>query len=124
MAERDEDSPVSVRDMAEDLGVPRNYLSKTLHRLARAGVLLSTRGPGGGFRLGQPPGRVSLREVIDAVEPVAGGESQCLLGRSRCSEEDPCAAHGRWCVIRDELETFFGETTLADLAQRSEAGST
>ena len=47
----DRGEPTNVDLIAERLGVPRNYLSKTLHRLAREGVLTSTRGQGGGFRL-------------------------------------------------------------------------
>ena len=124
LAERYEDAPLSVRDMADDLEVPRNYLSKTLHRLVQAGVLTSTRGPGGGFGLRLTPDEVALKDVVEAVEPPEGSESRCLLGRARCSEEDPCAAHGRWCGIRDQLETFFGETTLADLARGPQPSAT
>ena len=43
------DGPVSVGEIAEAVGVPQNYLSKTLHQLARAGVLRSARGPAGGL---------------------------------------------------------------------------
>ena len=116
IAERQEETPVSVQDLARELDIPRNYLSKTLHRLAQAGVLTSTRGPGGGFRLSRPAAEVALQEVVAGVEPVESTEARCLLGRAQCSEDDPCAAHGRWCVVREQMETFFSETTLADLA--------
>lgn len=116
IAERQEEAPLSVQDLARELDIPRNYLSKTLHRLAQAGVLTSTRGPGGGFRLNRPPEEVALQEVVAGVEPVEAAEARCLLGRVRCSEDDPCAAHGRWCAVREQVEAFFGETTLADLA--------
>lgn len=121
IAERQKDAPLSVQDLARELDIPRNYLSKTLHRLAQAGVLTSLRGPGGGFRLGRPAAEVALRDVVESVEPIETTEARCLLGRAQCSEDDPCAAHGRWCVIREQVETFFGETTLADLAQHPEA---
>ena len=52
LAERwDEGCAIRVGDIAADLDVPRNYLSKILHQLSRAGVLTSERGPKGGFRL-------------------------------------------------------------------------
>jgi Rrf2 family iron-sulfur cluster assembly transcriptional regulator len=117
IAERGSEGPMLVRDMAEDLEVPRNYLSKILHRLAQAGLLTSTRGRGGGFKLGRPSDQVTLREVIECVEPNDGSESRCLLGRAVCSHVDPCAAHGKWGLIRDQLDGFFSETTLADLAR-------
>ena len=117
IAEREAAGPVPVQAMAEDLDVPRNYLSKTLHRLASAGVLKSTRGPGGGFRLNRPAEEITLATVIQELEPADGTETRCLLGRSVCSADDPCAAHGRWCTIREQVEAFFGDTTLADLAR-------
>ncbi|MER3406797.1 MAG: Rrf2 family transcriptional regulator, partial [Chloroflexota bacterium] len=45
------DRPASGKEIAGSLKLPRNYLSKTLHRLTREGILTSRRGPGGGFRL-------------------------------------------------------------------------
>jgi len=51
---------VRVDDIAASLHCPRNYLSKTLHALTRAGVLRSTRGPRGGFQLAEPPERLTL----------------------------------------------------------------
>jgi len=44
------------------------YLSKTLKGLVRAGILLSSRGPTGGYRLARPPKRISLLEVVEAVD--------------------------------------------------------
>lgn len=113
------DDPVPVDVVAERLDVPRNYLSKTLHRLAKAGVLDSTRGPHGGFRLAKPPSRLTLAEV---VAPFDEDEvrRQCLLGRHRCSDEKPCAAHHRWKQLARETESFFQETTLGALVQREE----
>ncbi|NIP95431.1 MAG: Rrf2 family transcriptional regulator, partial [Akkermansiaceae bacterium] len=96
----------------------RNYLSKTLHRLAQTGLLVSVRGPGGGFQLAQPPEEIPLRRVVEAVEPPDGAESRCLLGRARCNPDDPCAAHARWCEVTERVDHFFGETMLADITSR------
>ena len=59
--------PVRVGDIATALGVPRNYLSKTMHILAREGILVSTRGPRGGFALaGFPRPQTDSRARADA----------------------------------------------------------
>lgn len=121
IAEQRDSSPARVEDLSRALDVPRNYLSKILHRMARAGLLNSTRGRGGGFKLRRDPGTVTLREVIECLEPTDVFDVQCLLGRPACSDADPCTAHGRWCAVRDEISRFFAETTLADLA-RPEGG--
>lgn len=110
-----EDRAVPVGEIADATGVPRNYLSKTLHLLARQGVLLSERGPKGGFRLARPPGLVRLVDVVAPLEP-AFTERTCLLGRPTCSDRDPCAAHARWRHLADEVTDFLGSTSLADLS--------
>ena len=109
-----EERAVAVGDLAETLGVPRNYLSKILHQLARQGVLSSERGPRGGFRLVKSPADTKLIEIVMTVEP-AVGERQCLLGRPTCSDATPCSAHARWRLVSGEVLRFLEETSLADL---------
>ena len=65
-----DDGPVRVEEIAAATGNPRNYLSKILHALARAGILRSTRGPTGGFQLAEPPDEIALERVIAPFEPV------------------------------------------------------
>jgi len=117
IAAGDGDSAISVGDIAESLSVPRNYLSKILHQLGRAGVLTSTRGPKGGFRLATSPDQLTLAEIVDPVDPMSD-DRRCLLGRSECSDVDSCVAHEAWRKVADEMQVFFRETTLADLAHR------
>lgn len=113
LAEQAPDHPVPVGDIAQALDVPRNYLSKTLHQLARAGVVTSTFGPGGGFRLAAPAESLSLARVVAPFDATA--ERHCLLGRARCADADPCPAHARWKGISAQIEQFFAVTTVADL---------
>ena len=106
-----------VDDIARALSVPRNYLSKILHELGRAGVLTSSRGPKGGFQLAQPATELSLEDVVSLFDPL-NNDPVCLLGREGgCSEEDPCAAHASWRAISQQLAAFFRETTVAELLE-------
>lgn len=107
------DAPVRVGPIADALGVPQNYLSKTLHLLTRARVLQSTRGPRGGFQLAVAPGRLSLARVTAPFDEV--GERHCLLGRAQCGDRNPCAAHAHWTAVSQSLQAFFRKTTIADL---------
>lgn len=88
-----------IDEIAAALGIPRNYLSKILHRLAGEGVLASTRGRNGGFRLARPAGRISLLEVVEPFDRI-DARRQCLLGREVCSDE----------------RAWEAGTTVADLA--------
>jgi Rrf2 family protein len=105
-----------VDDLAAQLSVPRNYLSKILHSLARAGVLVSSRGPHGGFELARPAQELSLAEVVGAFDELAE-EPGCLLGRAACSDRDPCAAHQRWKSVAQSVNRFFSETSIGDLSR-------
>jgi len=107
----------TVEQLAEELDVPRNYLSKTLHLLARAGVVESTRGKHGGFRLRRAPQRITLREVVAPFEDV--GQRVCLLGRATCSDRHACPAHARWKAVSDSMAVFFSRTTVAELLDAS-----
>lgn len=115
LAQAGPERPVPAEEIARALGVPRNYLSKTLHQLARAGVLESVRGPGGGFRLAAPTRTLSLQRIVAPVEPDLGARC-CLLGRPTCSDARPCAVHARWRELADRIDAFLGGTSLADLA--------
>lgn len=121
LAERIDTHPVRVDDIATALEVPRNYLSKILHVLARRGLLRSARGPGGGFSLAKSPRRTTLLEIAAHFDDMSPG--RCLLGRPECRDDDPCPAHGQWREVATTLHAFFRDTTLADLARRSDAAA-
>jgi Rrf2 family iron-sulfur cluster assembly transcriptional regulator len=113
IAEHAGQSPEEVGRIASALAVPRNYLSKTLHLLARAGVLRSVRGPGGGYQLVDPPDQLTIADVVAPFAPP--GERRCLLGRAECGAVSPCAAHHQWSQVAAAVEAFFAQTTIADL---------
>lgn len=118
------ETPVRVDDIAEALDVPRNYLSKILHVLATEGLLESRRGPHGGFRLAFSAEELPLAEVVACFEPdLLAAEERCLLGRERCTDTDPCAAHDRWKEVAERLRRFFKNTTVADLGRSGREGT-
>ncbi len=118
LAEGEPEASTRVDDIAKALNVPRNYLSKILHVLARAGTLSSTRGPHGGFRLRLDPSKLTLKRVVEPFDGAAG-KAACLLGRKRCSDSEPCAAHARWKAVSDTVNAFFQETSVADLMRNA-----
>jgi Rrf2 family protein len=74
MAETEKDEPRQGRDLAEELGVPADSLLKVLQQLVRSGLMLSSRGRSGGFRLARPPEQISLLEVVEAVDGELDGQ--------------------------------------------------
>lgn len=112
LARRNGSGPVPASAVAEALGIPGNYLAKTLHRLAREGVLRSIRGARGGYSLKVPAGDLTIARVVAPFEDLDGA-SRCLLGERACDPDNPCSAHARWEVWSGA--TAFGRTTVADL---------
>src|SRR5207248_2137070 len=65
--------PAAAHLIAEARGVPGGFLVKALRPLVRVGLLVSLKGPNVGYRLGRPAGRITLLEVVEAVDgPVRG----------------------------------------------------
>jgi Rrf2 family protein len=101
--------------IAQRAAVPQNYLSKLLKQLARAGLLVSQKGLGGGFKLARPAAQISLFDIVaplDNAQRLCG----CLLGPGGCNPDQPCAAHERWRGPREAVEGYLHGTTLAQLA--------
>ena len=93
---------VPVEEIADAVDLPRNYLSKTLGALRRAGVLDASRGPRGGFRLARPADRITVGEVVAPFAPP--GDRRCLLGRDDCGTGNPCPAHEQWSKVAAAVE--------------------
>ena len=120
LARRHGAGPVQTEEIAEATGAPRNYLSKTLHALVKAGIATSARGPRGGFTLAVPADALTLARVIDCFdEPRA--HTRCLLGTGPCDAERACAAHHRWAAIAAARRTPLTTTTIADLLTSASA---
>ena len=110
---------VKASTIADTLGAPPNYMSKTLHALASAGIVDSRRGPTGGFRLRVEPDRLTLARIIEVVDDPSP-KDVCLIDDARCSDRTPCAVHGRWKVVSNRVWEPLRETTLADLLDEHE----
>jgi Rrf2 family protein len=103
------------REIARALGASENHLSKVLQRLARSGIVHSTRGPNGGFRLRSPWEKMKLIEIYEAIEgPLAPG--RCLLGLSVC-KGSRCALGAVIHKTDEAVKRCLTGTTLAELAK-------
>jgi Rrf2 family protein len=98
-------------ELAAELGVSANHLSKVMQRLHRAGLLTSVRGPQGGFRLAKPLDRITLLALYEAIEGTLE-TTTCLFGKPVCGK--CCCVLGP--LLRETSEKFrnhLASTTLA-----------
>jgi Rrf2 family protein len=113
IAEHEHEGPVPVSAIAASLDAPQNYLSKTLYQLGAQGVLRSSRGAQGGYRLAVRPDSLRLAAIVEPFMP--SSEHRCIMGRARCRDDIPCGAHARWKEVNDTARAFFSDLTVADL---------
>lgn len=93
--------------------VPRAYLSKVLQSLAKGGVVVSTRGIGGGMSLMKTPEELTILEVVNAVEPIQRIRT-CPLGLAAHGTH-LCPLHKRVDNALAMMEQAFAKTTLAEV---------
>lgn len=103
--------------IAELVDVPQSYLSKLLQILARARLVRSQRGLGGGFCLARDPASISLYDIVAPLESIERW-SGCFLGNPECSEESACALHSRWKHVQQAHLEMLQRSTLAELADQ------
>ncbi|MCG3128125.1 MAG: HTH-type transcriptional repressor NsrR [Phycisphaerae bacterium] len=106
-----------VREIARATQVPASYLSKVLRTLARARLVESQPGPGGGFRLALDPQRISVLDVVNAIDPFKRIET-CPLGLPE-HEQRLCRLHRHLDHACRQIERLFGGCTLAALLERT-----
>ena len=107
------DAHVPSAAVAAATGLPPNYLTKILNTLVHVGILASTRGPNGGFRLVVSPEDLFLSDAIAPFEEPDAG--RCLLGPDCCGQGADCPCRG--CRrLAHAVHRFLETTTIADLA--------
>lgn len=107
----------AARDVSEQTNIPLPTVSKVLKLLARAGLVASARGKHGGYRLARAPNRISVAEIIDAVEgPIAVTECSTEVNGS-CELESGCPMAANWVRINDAIRRALDGITLADMAK-------
>ena len=113
--------PVLVEEVAESTGIPRSYLSKLIHKLAKKGLVKARRGHHGGVVLARPSSEITLQELSEAIDGVAW-QKRCLMGLMGCSEANPCVLHDFWHETLEQILARLRSVTLADLARHHDPG--
>lgn len=117
MAEKFPVAVVSKQEICEAEGITPAFLTKILQPLIRGGLVRSKRGVAGGFALARSPARLTLLDVMQAVdEPMT--LNVCLLEGHECDRECSCPVHELWSEARDRFEEIFSRRSIADLVQR------
>lgn len=108
-----EESAMLGRDLARATDIPANYLSKILLALRNAGILVTARGSGGGYRLCKRPDEIYLIEVVELFEG-SKAKPVCFLSRTKaCGDMDACTAHKSWRELSAAYRGFLVSTNIS-----------
>ena len=106
----------SARDVALAAQIPHPVASKLLKQLAREGLLVSQRGPGGGYGLARAASQISVAEMVTALEgPI--GLTECTVHPGACLQEPACHVREPWQRINRAVRDALAHVSLAELAQ-------
>ncbi|MEP6632716.1 MAG: SUF system Fe-S cluster assembly regulator [Luteimonas sp.] len=104
----------SASGLAERAGLEAPTVAKVLKPLAQAGLVEAFRGAAGGYRLARPAERISLIEIVEAMEGPLG-MTECSLHTGHCGIEHSCGARANWRHINDVVADALRGISLADM---------
>jgi Rrf2 family protein len=109
---------IGLKRISSDLNLPMPFLAKILQSLAKQKILLSSKGPNGGFSLAREPRDINLSEVVRAIDGV-DAFSKCVLHNDNCKSSDhtkvACILHNDYVKARLRIEKLFEKKTVQSL---------
>ncbi len=118
LAMRGGKAPVTLASISERQKISVSYLEQLFGKLRRNNIVESVRGPGGGYYLARPGSKISIAEIVVAVdEPLdatkCGGKGNCH------SEQQPCLTHDLWMGLNESILNYLQSVTLQQLVDDS-----
>ncbi|HMG14822.1 MAG TPA: Rrf2 family transcriptional regulator [Saprospiraceae bacterium] len=110
------DKKISLKDISQEINSPEAFTSKILQLLVKKELIISYKGPAGGFYI--HPEKLKQILLIDIVSAIDGDNifRGCALGLEQCNEKMPCPVHEKFKLIRDDLKEMLATTTIYELS--------
>ena len=113
--------PVTLSAISERQKISLSYLEQLFGKLRRRALVESVRGPGGGYHLARDATRVTVADIIRAVEEPLDS-TQCG-GRENCRGDERCMTHDLWEELNATVYGFLAGVSLAQLVERQRTGT-
>lgn len=113
---------VGLKEVAKEIDSPEAYTSKILQKLNKGAVIISEKGPKGGFSI--EPANIADLKLVSVVVAVDGDSifKECGLGLKMCSEKKPCPLHNEFKAVRNSLQRMLEGTSIIDLSEKMADG--
>jgi Rrf2 family iron-sulfur cluster assembly transcriptional regulator len=111
--------PVTLAGISQRQSISLSYLEQLFGKLRRHTLVESVRGPGGGYTLARQPDKLSVADIVTAVdEPLDA--TQCG-GKENCQEDRRCMTHDLWATLNDKMYEYLDSVKLSDLVAQQNA---
>ncbi|RKX78070.1 MAG: AsnC family transcriptional regulator [Spirochaetes bacterium] len=123
LAQNSQEKPVSIKQLAKEEDISPEFLEQIFFRLKKTGMISSTRGPGGGFRLNRNPSEITLTQILTGAGE-GTGFTPCtreINGKKPCNRVDFCVAHEIWKEATEHFKKYFDGITLEEVLKRQKA---
>lgn len=119
-----DDKKIGLREVSKELDIPSPFLGKILQILAKNKLLISTKGPNGGFALAKPSQEITLLDIVEIIDGL-DLFTDCVIGLRSCSAnaetELQCPIHHKYVPINKQIHDLFKNETIYDLAKKIKA---
>ena len=113
LAIHENNGPVALAEISQRQQISLSYLEQLFANLRKKGLVKSTRGPGGGYRLKAPVTDVAVSEIIEAVNETVDATN--CGGMQNCHNHSRCLTHDLWAGLSAHIEEYLSNVSLSDL---------
>ncbi len=117
LAENEDQDLAMVSSVAAAYNIPKHFLAKLVQTLTRNHLIKSYRGRNGGIKLARPADRITMLQIVNAIEGPPPEQEMCVIGLDVCSDEVACPLHNQWQHIRNLVQDTLTNKSLAELAE-------
>jgi Rrf2 family iron-sulfur cluster assembly transcriptional regulator len=117
-----EDQPITLAEIAGRQSISIAYLEQLFSKLKRSGLVSSSRGAMGGYRLAKPSHEIAILDIIEAVHESV--DATMCEGQGNCRNGAKCLTHDLWQDLSTKIESYLSGVTIADLVAKSGVSST
>jgi Rrf2 family transcriptional regulator, iron-sulfur cluster assembly transcription factor len=107
--------PITLADISDRQGISLSYLEQLFANLRRQGLVISSRGPGGGYRLSRSADEVTVLDVVSAVDEKVDA-TRCE-GKGNCDNGEQCLSHEIWQSLSDQIRLYLSSITLGQVVK-------
>lgn len=112
-----DEQPITLAEIAARQSISIAYLEQLFSKLKRSGLVSSSRGAMGGYRLAKPSNEIAILDIIEAVNESV--DATMCDGQGNCLKGAKCLTHDLWHDLSTQIESYLSGVTIADLVTKS-----